>query len=74
MFWVGAAMLVGGIAWHWKGNTPAGKSGMSQANWLAVAGLFVACIVARSDASDKCDLGDGEACVDLERMDDPTVR
>ncbi|SFG33454.1 hypothetical protein SAMN05518801_11754 [Novosphingobium sp. CF614] len=74
MFWIGVAMLIGGIAWHLKGTSPAGKSGMSQANWLAVAGLFLAYFAAHSDVSDKCDRGNGEACMDLERMNDPNVR
>lgn len=74
MLWIGMAMLIGGIAWHFKGSSPAGKSGMSQANWLAVVGLFVAYFSAYSDASDKCDHGDGEACIGVEQMDNPNVR
>lgn len=74
MFWIGVAMLIGGIAWHLKGTAPTGKSGMSQANWLAVAGLLFAYFSAQSDISERCARGDGEACIDLERTEDPVHR
>lgn len=74
MLWIGAVILIGGIVWNSKGSSPSGKSGMSQANWLVVAGFCIISLSAYFNASDKCGRGDDMACLDLDEMLNPNTR
>jgi hypothetical protein len=47
---------------------------MSHANWLAFIGLIITSISAYYDASRKCNQGNDQSCMDLERMQNPDVR